>query len=90
MSRHERHLLDGPDGKIEVFVEPTETPQSAAGLVLIAHPHPLFGGTPDNKVVTTLARAFRDLGCITLRPSFRGVGASEGEHTHGERREPGG
>ena len=88
MSRHERHLLDGPDGKIEVFVEPAESSESyesAAGLVLIAHPHPLFGGTADNKVVTTLARTFRDLGCITLRPSFRGVGASEGEHTHGDK-----
>ncbi|NWG72888.1 MAG: alpha/beta hydrolase, partial [Parvularculaceae bacterium] len=50
---------------------------------LIAHPHPLFGGTADNKVVTTLARALRELGCVTLRPSFRGVGGSEGEHDHG-------
>lgn len=82
MSRHEHHLLDGLDGKIEVFVEPHEAP---TGIALIAHPHPLFGGTADNKVVTTLARAFRDLGCITLRPSFRGVGGSEGEHTHGDK-----
>jgi alpha/beta superfamily hydrolase len=80
MSRHERVLLDGPDGKIEVFVEPHE---SAIGVALIAHPHPLFGGTADNKVVTTLARAFRDLGCHTLRPSFRGVGGSEGAHDRG-------
>ena len=81
MSRHEHLLLDGPDGKIEVFVEGHEDPQ---GIALIAHPHPLFGGTADNKVVTTLARAFRERGCITLRPSFRGVGGSEGEHDHGE------
>jgi alpha/beta superfamily hydrolase len=81
MSLHERHLLDGPRGKIEVFVEPHTSPQ---GIALIAHPHPLFGGTADNKVVTTLARAFRGLNCITLRPSFRGVGGSEGEHDHGE------
>lgn len=80
VTRHERVLLDGPDGKIEVFVEPRE---AAAGIALIAHPHPLFGGTADNKVVTTLARAFRDLGCHTLRPNFRGVGASEGEHDRG-------
>jgi uncharacterized protein len=80
MSRHERVLLDGPDGKIEVFVEPREAPQ---GIALVAHPHPLYGGTADNKVVTTLARTFRDLGCITLRPSFRGVGGSEGAHDHG-------
>lgn len=81
MSRHERILVDGPDGKIEVFVENHENPQ---GIALIAHPHPLFGGTTDNKVVTTLSRAFRERGCITLRPSFRGVGGSEGEHDHGD------
>ncbi len=80
MSRHERLLLDGPDGRIEVFIEPHE---AATGIALIAHPHPLFGGTADNKVVTTLAKAFRELGCATLRPSFRGVGGSEGEHDHG-------
>lgn len=80
MSRHERVLLDGPAGAIEVFVE---APVAPAGIALIAHPHPLFGGTADNKVVTTLARVFRDLGCATLRPNFRGVGASEGAHDHG-------
>lgn len=80
MSRHERVLLDGPDGKIEIFVEPRDEPR---GIALIAHPHPLYGGTADNKVVTTLARTFRELGCITLRPSFRGVGGSEGAHDHG-------
>lgn len=81
MSKHERILVDGPGGKIEVFVEGQENPQ---GIALIAHPHPLFGGTADNKVVTTLARAFREQGCITLRPHFRGVGDSEGEHDHGD------
>jgi uncharacterized protein len=86
VSRHEHILLDGPAGKLEVFVEPHEAagqaPQ-AAGIALIAHPHPLFGGTADNKVVTTLANAFRELGCATLRPSFRGVGGSEGVHDRG-------
>ena len=81
MSRHERILVDGPGGKIEVFVEGHGDPQ---GICVIAHPHPLFGGTADNKVVTTLARAFRERGCITLRPHFRGVGGSEGEHDHGD------
>jgi hypothetical protein len=80
MSRHEHILLDGPAGKLEVFVEPHE---AATGIALIAHPHPLFGGTADNKVVTTLAKAFRELGCATLRPSFRGVGGSEGSHDRG-------
>ncbi|QDX82128.1 alpha/beta hydrolase [Denitratisoma sp. DHT3] len=81
MSRHERILIDGPAGRIEVFVEPRE---GARGIALISHPHPLFGGTADNKVVTTLARTFRELGYVTLRPNFRGVGASEGAHDHGE------
>lgn len=80
MSRHEHVLLDGPAGKLEVFVEAHEAP---TGIALIAHPHPLFGGTADNKVVTTLAKAFRELGCITLRPNFRGVGGSEGTHDCG-------
>jgi alpha/beta superfamily hydrolase len=80
MTQRERVLLDGPDGKIELFVELRDAP---AGIALVAHPHPLYGGTADNKVVTTLARTFRDLGCITLRPNFRGVGASEGAHDHG-------
>lgn len=80
MAQHERILLDGAAGKVEVFVEPQGAP---AGIALIAHPHPLFGGSADNKVVTTLARAFRELGYATLRPNFRGVGASEGSHDKG-------
>ncbi|HTY04168.1 MAG TPA: alpha/beta fold hydrolase [Rhodocyclaceae bacterium] len=80
MSRHERVLIDGPAGRIEVFVEPHE---AATGVAIVAHPHPLFGGTADNKVVTTLAKALRDEGCATLRPNFRGVGASEGTHGRG-------
>lgn len=55
---------------------------SLAGLVM-CHPHPLFGGTMDNKVVTTVVRAARDLGIATLRFNFRGVGASSGEHDNG-------
>ncbi|HUW36033.1 MAG TPA: thioesterase domain-containing protein [Rhodocyclaceae bacterium] len=80
MNRQERVLIPGPGGKIEVFVEPVE---EVRGIALVAHPHPLFGGSADNKVVTTVARAFRELGYVTLRPNFRGVGASEGEHDHG-------
>lgn len=81
MTHKEHVLLDGPVGKIEVFVETRDAP---TGIALIAHPHPLYGGTADNKVVTTLARTFRELGCVALRPNFRGVGGSEGVHDHGE------
>jgi uncharacterized protein len=83
MSRHAPVFLDGPAGRIELFVEPAEPQEAPAGIALIAHPHPLFGGTADNKVVTTLAKTFRELGCVTLRPNFRGVGGSEGAHDHG-------
>ncbi|WP_284155371.1 alpha/beta hydrolase [Sulfuricystis multivorans] len=80
MMRSDRLFLAGPAGKIEVFVEPHA---QATGIALIAHPHPLYGGTAENKVVTTLARTFRELGCATLRPNFRGVGGSEGAHDQG-------
>ena len=79
----QRILLDGPDGAIEVFVEENDGASPPTGIALVAHPHPLMGGSADSKVVTTLAKAFRELGCVTFRPSFRGVGGSEGEHDHG-------
>ena len=52
-------------------------------MALVAHPHPLHGGTLDNKVAQTLARAFVELGYTAWRPNFRGVGASEGTHDEG-------
>ena len=53
-------------------------------MAIIAHPHPLFGGTMDNKVVQTLARAFVQCGYTAVRFNFRGVGASAGEHDAGK------
>jgi alpha/beta superfamily hydrolase len=80
-----RLLLDGTAGKIEVDVsDPGVGPDGQRrGIALIAHPHPLMGGTKDNKVVTTLARTFFALGYVALRPNFRGVGASAGTHDEG-------
>ncbi|HET9736259.1 MAG TPA: alpha/beta fold hydrolase [Burkholderiales bacterium] len=76
-----RETVPGPAGRIECAVdEPAGSPR---GIALIAHPHPLFGGTLDNKVVQTLARAFVELGYAAWRPNFRGVGASEGQHDEG-------
>ncbi|SDX81293.1 hypothetical protein SAMN04515617_10757 [Collimonas sp. OK242] len=66
--------LDLPDP--EIFAVPR-------GLALVAHPHPLFGGTMDNKVVHTLARGFLALGYVTVRMNFRGVGKSGGVHDEG-------
>jgi alpha/beta superfamily hydrolase len=79
--RSERRLVDGPAGRIEVALDAPEG--SAAGVAFIGHPHPLYGGTLENKVAATLARAFVSLGWLAVRPNFRGVGASEGEHDHG-------
>ena len=76
----ERALLDGAAGRIEVASSIPDEPRSVA---VIAHPHPLFGGTMDNKVVTTLVRAFVESGAATFRFNFRGVGASEGVHDEG-------
>lgn len=77
----QREFVAGPAGRIEVAIDrPEGNPRGAA---LIAHPHPLFGGTLDNKVVQTLARTFVDLGYETWRPNFRGVGQSEGAHDEG-------
>jgi uncharacterized protein len=78
----ERELISGAAGAIETVIDhPAAEPR---GIALVAHPHPLYGGSLDNKVAQTLARAFAELGYAALRPNFRGVGASEGEHAHGE------
>jgi hypothetical protein len=73
-------LIDGAAGKIEVA---SAVPDSPRAIAVIAHPHPLFGGTMDNKVITTLARAYTDAGAATFRFNFRGVGATEGIHDEG-------
>jgi alpha/beta superfamily hydrolase len=75
-----RTLLRGDAGAIEVASSVPHGPKSVA---VIAHPHPLFGGTMDNKVVTTVARSFHEAGAATFRFNFRGVGASEGRHDEG-------
>jgi alpha/beta superfamily hydrolase len=82
----ERLTLAGPAGGLEALIETPEadgqsTAPAAFGVVL--HPHPLYGGTMDNKVVWTLARAFQQLGAPTIRFNFRGVGASAGSHDEG-------
>lgn len=74
--------VDGPAGRIDVAVDrPDSGP--VRGLAVVAHPHPLYGGTRDNKVVQTLARALLALGQVCWRPDFRGVGASEGTYDEG-------
>jgi alpha/beta superfamily hydrolase len=74
--------IDGPAGPLEVRIEPARGTRLGVD-VLVCHPHPLHGGTLDNKVVHTLARAARDVGCRAIRFNFRGVGESAGAHDHG-------
>lgn len=75
-------MLDGPAGKVEALLT---IPDQAdfSRVALICHPHPLYGGTMHNKVVTTVAKACDQLDIATLRFQFRGVGLSEGEHDEG-------
>lgn len=73
-------FLDGPEGQLEALHLATP---DAKGVVLICHPHPLFAGTMQNKVVATLQRAARDAGYATLRFNFRGVGQSAGSYAEG-------
>ena len=71
----------GPAGSIECVIDEPGAP--ARGVVVLCHPHPQHGGTLDNKVVQTLARAFVQLGYRAVRFNFRGVGASQGQWDRG-------
>ena len=76
-----KSIIQGPAGALEVALD---APSSISrGVAVIAHPHPLFGGTLDNKVVHTLARAFVQSGWTAVRFNFRGVGGSAGSHDQG-------
>jgi alpha/beta superfamily hydrolase len=77
----QKFYLNGKAGRMECLLDlPEDAPR---GIALVAHPHPLYGGTMENKVAQTLARAFIGLGYVTARFNFRGVGESEGVHDHG-------
>jgi uncharacterized protein len=77
----ERLMLQGGAGAVEALRDQPASP--AKGIAIICHPHPLFGGTMDNKVVQTLARALVQSGWTALRFNFRGVGASTGVYDEG-------
>ncbi len=74
-------MLQGAAGQIEALRDLPEG--SSKGIAIICHPHPLFGGTMDNKVVQTLARAFVQTGWTALRFNFRGIGQSMGVYDEG-------
>lgn len=80
----ERLELLGGAGRIEALRDRPVEGVIPKGVAVIAHPHPLYGGTMDNKVVQTLARALVQTGWSTVRFNFRGVGASEGVYDEGK------
>jgi len=78
-----KKLIEGAVGKIAIrMTRPGDS--SASKWVVLSHPHPQFGGTMNNKVITTLERAFQRLGYGTVAYNFRGVEASEGEYDGGD------
>jgi len=77
----EYRQISGPAGELQLAIDlPGASPIATA---VICHPHPVYGGTMDNKVVQTLARAFLQLGCRTVRFNFRGIGQSAGAWDEG-------
>lgn len=80
-SQTQRIQIEGPAGILEAMIDLPSAPER--GTAVIAHPHPLFGGTMENKVVQTLARAFVQCGWKSVRFNFRGVGKSAGVHDNG-------
>jgi alpha/beta superfamily hydrolase len=80
-SQTQKISLQCEAGVIEALRD--EPAGASKGVAIVAHPHPLFGGTMDNKVVQTLARAFVQCGWSVVRFNFRGVGGSAGEHDAG-------
>lgn len=77
-----RHLIAGAAGDIEAVAH-LPADRAPVAVAVVAHPHPLFGGTMDNKVVTTIARTMFDAGAAVWRFNFRGVGGSAGTHDEG-------
>jgi alpha/beta superfamily hydrolase len=79
----EKRLIAGPAGAIECAIDVPGADAPVRGVAVLCHPHPLHGGTMDNKVVQTLARAFVQLGYRAVRFNFRGIGGSAGAWDEG-------
>ncbi len=75
--------IDGPAGSLEARIEVPQSVHAPRAVGVVCHPHPLHGGTMQNKVVHTLARSMQSLGAPTVRFNFRGVGASDGRYDDG-------
>jgi len=81
-AKAEYRTITGPVGDIELRVK-LNAESLKNRLVVLSHPHPLYGGTMDNKVITTMERAFFALGYNTVAYNFRGVGKTAGEYDNG-------
>lgn len=79
----ETQFIAAPAGALELAIDRPGQPRLGGGVAVIAHPHPLFGGTLHNKVVQTLARAHVQQGWLSVRFNFRGVGQSQGAYDEG-------
>lgn len=79
----ERLTIEGPAGTLELRVAAPARASVPQGVGVVCHPHPLHGGTMDNKVAYTLARACNEAGLVAVRFNFRGVGASAGSFDEG-------
>jgi alpha/beta superfamily hydrolase len=80
----DRFTIPGPAGALDAVLDaPAAGVPARAAVAVLCHPLPIAGGSMDNKVVTTLARAFALLGAASLRFNFRGVSASAGQFDHG-------
>jgi alpha/beta superfamily hydrolase len=75
-------ILHGPSGRLEGRYYPASNPESP--IALVCHPHPLYGGTMNNKVAYTLYKSLAESGMSVLRFNFRGVGNSEGVFDNGQ------
>ena len=74
--------FEGPSGNIEGLLDDPDVVPAA--IAVVCHPHPLQGGAMQNKVAYMLARAFNDMGALSLRFNFRGVGKSAGVFDSGQ------
>lgn len=86
-TKEQEIFIPGECGDIQLKTAPpeqgSETNFEKPMLCVVCHPHPLFGGTMENKVVTTTFRTFRQMGAYVIRFNFRGVGKTQGEHDNG-------
>lgn len=91
INKEQSLFIPGPQGKLEAYAQgllvnnPDSLTSDRIPLIgIICHPHPLYQGNMHNKVVTTLTRAWQEMGLSCVRFNFRGVGASTGEYANGE------